>query len=487
MDQPSGRSFMQVLCEKYSPENFPYRRGPGMGVHVPATPQGSPMKDRLNLPSVLVLNSCGITCAGDEKEIAAFCAHVSELDLSDNKLEDWHEVSKIVSNVPQLEFLNLSSNPLNLSVLERTCAGSFSGVRKLVLNNSKASWETVHTILQELPDLEELFLCLNDYETVSCPSICCPSLKLLHITDNNLQDWTEIRKLGVMFPSLDTLVLANNHVNAIEEPDDSLARLFPNLRSISLHKAGLRSWEDIDKLNSFPKLEEVRLLGIPLLQPYTTEERRKLVIARLPSVSKLNGSVVTDGEREDSERFFIRYYVDVPQEEVPFRLWMRRLSGHGSWAQLLRGMWDLPGPGHEPVSPASAGGLSNTAPPGKPEACVFWLEHLIHSHLRYHELVTKYGKLEPLAEVDLRPQSSAKVEVHFNDQVEEMTIRLDQTVAELKKQLKTLVQLPTSNMLLYYFDHEAPFGPEEMKYSSRALHSFGIRDGDKIFVESKTK
>lgn len=42
-------------------------------------------------------------------------------------------------------------------------------------------------------------------------------------------------------------------------------------------------------------------------------------IYRLPSVSKLNGSVVTDGEREDSERFFIRYYVDVPQEEVPFR------------------------------------------------------------------------------------------------------------------------------------------------------------------------
>ncbi|CAH6864016.1 Tbcel [Phodopus roborovskii] len=385
MDQPSGRSFMQVLCEKYSPENFPYRRGPGMGVHVPATPQGSPMKDRLNLPSVLVLNSCGITCAGDEREIAAFCAHVSELDLSDNKLEDWHEVSKIVSNVPQLEFLNLSSNPLNLSVLERTCAGSFSGVRKLVLNNSKASWETVHTILQELPDLEELFLCLNDYETVSCPSVCCHSLKLLHITDNNLQDWTEIRKLGVMFPSLDTLVLANNHLNAIEEPADSLARLFPNLRSISLHKSGLQSWEDIDKLNSFPKLEEVRLLGIPLLQPYSTEERRKLVVAR------------------------------------------------------------------------------------------------------YHELITKYGKLEPLAEVDLRPQSSAKVEVHFNDQVEEMSIRLDQTVAELKKQLKTLVQLPTSSMLLYYFDHEAPFGPEEMKYSSRALHSFGIRDGDKIFVESKTK
>ena len=29
-------------------------------------------------------------------------------------------------------------------------------------------------------------------------------------------------------------------------------------------------------------------------------------------------------------------------------------------------MWDLPGPGIEPVSPALAGGFSTTAPPGKP-------------------------------------------------------------------------------------------------------------------------
>ena len=44
----------------------------------------------------------------------------------------------------------------------------------------------------------------------------------------------------------------------------------------------------------------------------------------------------------------------------------RRLSNCGSWAQPLRGMWDPPRPGLEPVSPASAGRLSTTAPPGKP-------------------------------------------------------------------------------------------------------------------------
>ena len=48
------------------------------------------------------------------------------------------------------------------------------------------------------------------------------------------------------------------------------------------------------------------------------------------------------------------------------RLQMHRLSSCGSRAQMLRGMWDLPRPGLEPVSPAPAGRFSTTAPPGKP-------------------------------------------------------------------------------------------------------------------------
>ena len=43
----------------------------------------------------------------------------------------------------------------------------------------------------------------------------------------------------------------------------------------------------------------------------------------------------------------------------------RRLSSCGAQAELLRGMWDLPGLGIEPMSPALAGGFLTTAPPGK--------------------------------------------------------------------------------------------------------------------------
>ena len=53
------------------------------------------------------------------------------------------------------------------------------------------------------------------------------------------------------------------------------------------------------------------------------------------------------------------------------RLQTHRLSNCGSRAQPLRGMWDPPRPGLEPASPASAGRLSTTAPPGKPPLLEF--------------------------------------------------------------------------------------------------------------------
>ena len=67
----------------------------------------------------------------------------------------------------------------------------------------------------------------------------------------------------------------------------------------------------------------------------------------------------------------------------------RRLSNCGSRAQLLRGMWDLPRPGLEPVSPALAGRFSTTAPPGKPPIMFFIANFfLIQDPIQNHSLHT---------------------------------------------------------------------------------------------------
>ena len=49
-------------------------------------------------------------------------------------------------------------------------------------------------------------------------------------------------------------------------------------------------------------------------------------------------------------------------------------------AELSPGMWDLPGPGIEPMSPALAGGFFTTEPPGKPSQAFYTLR-LLRSHV----------------------------------------------------------------------------------------------------------
>lgn len=420
-DEEEVRTFVHAVSEKYNPENFPY----GQGVVVLSTPPGSPVKDRLFLPRILVMDHCGISKAGDKSDITVLCAHVVELDLSHNQLNDWVEICTIVSSVPQLDFLNLSMNPLNGSELQPSMAEDFSKIRQLVLINTQVSWDTVHTLTQHTPELEELFLSLNGYSSVSESQTTCPSLRLLQIADNQLQKWTEVRKLGMMYPNLSTLVLANNSVDCVGDTQETLQRLFPKLRSINLNNSGLSTWDDIERLNFLPKLEEVKAKGIPLLEPYTTQQRRSLLLAHLPSVGVLNGGQVSNGEREDAERFFIRYYQDCPVQELP---------------------------------------------------------------QRYHILVSKYGELAPLAEVDLRPRTT-KVDVRYGDRVETVSLRLEQTVVDLRKHLKGLLQLPTNGIRLFHISREmcSVMGPEELKCGSRALHSYSIRDGDEILVVPKVK
>ena len=49
-----------------------------------------------------------------------------------------------------------------------------------------------------------------------------------------------------------------------------------------------------------------------------------------------------------------------------FRSW-------GAWAWLLPGMWNLPRPGIEPMSPALAGEFLSTGPPKKTSICFLYL------------------------------------------------------------------------------------------------------------------
>ncbi|XP_058466734.1 tubulin-specific chaperone cofactor E-like protein [Malaya genurostris] len=431
---------------------------------------------RLSVPELLILNDCNIDKAGEPDDLRRKCCTVRELDLAQNKLENWDEVFRILSHMPRVEFVNLSLNRLN-SPIENPHPCKMDRLRSLVLNNTKLEWYGVDILLQLLPVLEELHLSLNEYTHVLIDTIVEDQernngtvntesydpfaqkrsdpenslykwteahlgVKKLHLTGNHISKWNEICRVGRLFPNLESLVLADCPIESLQSSDttgdlptttslqpmnDGSHKHFRNLVLLNLSNANINSWDDIDRLSKFPALKNLRVQCWPLWEmcDSTEHERRQLLVARLPNIEILNGGdVIGPVEREDAERSFIRYYLDKPESDRPER---------------------------------------------------------------YFELTAVHGKLDPLVNIDLRPERKVKITFTYGDSSEERTVDVYRTVVDLKARLERIVGLPAAKMRLFYVDQDLRDlqGLEEMKYPHKRLYSYNIRSGDEIIVDQK--
>ncbi|XP_044254415.1 tubulin-specific chaperone cofactor E-like protein [Tribolium madens] len=472
-------SLLEALEQKYGESSTESEGSDDEGISVAIfVPCKSP---RSIVPSLLVLNDCDIATAGEKEALVAKCACVEELDLAKNKLKDWPEVFGILQQMPRLKFVNLSFNELNtpLKNVEVDRNLRWQQLRNLVLNSTFIDWESVSQILDHLPGLEELHLSMNDYNNVnlweSCDcgqidnktaeNVCfCPKIdyrkkhkhggiRKLHFNGNPVDKWREICKLGYAFPNLESLVLADCPIESLdieieindekcnrnyersesecesgntkESPHDS----FRVLKFLNLNSSRLATWDDIEKLAKFPALHCVRIQGCPLWESneYTEHERRQLLIARLPNVEILNGGGVIGGdEREDAERAFIRYYMEKPESDRPER---------------------------------------------------------------YFELVSIHGKLDPLVNVDLRPEKRVKVTFTCGSNSEVRSVDVYRSVSDLKTKLEAFAGFSAAKMRLFYVDQDLRDiqGPEEMKYPHKQLYSYNIQSGDEIIIDCKKK
>ncbi|XP_072166302.1 tubulin-specific chaperone cofactor E-like protein [Diadema setosum] len=377
----------------------------------------------LKLPSIMVLHRCNVCSAGEEDKLTQLCANVQELDLAENSLSSWEEVMTITSKVPDLVHLNLSFNPLHQAPPPPLHVGqnSMEPICRLVLNSCHVSWETVHRLMTFLPSLEELHLSLNNYTIVGVPPNCHPKLKLLHFNSNRVEDWKEIEKLGVAFPSLETLVLMENPIRTLQDCDPTR---FPRLRMLCLSKTLLDSWEEVEKLDHFPELKEVLLHSIPLLaiaaatkEPKKKEkEMRQMVVARLHKVVSLNRSAVTEKEREEAERMFVRKYYESDSEDNP---------------------------------------------------------------QRYEELLSKHGTPQVLANVDLRPKVKFNCKILHDEKTLDYVVDTRQNVSQLKKEIAAIVELPLAKFRLFHLANEPELTlNSELRFPNRKIYSYRVDEGD---------
>lgn len=267
--------------------------------------------------------------------------------------------------------------------------------------------------------VQDLYLSLNGYESIPDTSEQYPNIRSLSINKHVITQWNEIGKLGFVFPGLIELRMSEcplENITATEIPQQ-----FPNLKVLTLNNTLLDKWEAIDALKHFPGLTDVSLMGIPLLEQYSDQHKRQLLIARLPNIQKLNKTSITDEEREDAERFFIRHHLD---DENPPSRYLELVDAHGV------------------------------------------LDRLAEVNLKAKEsaLISFVFDDKPLFKRE---------------------INLMQSTTSLKKYLSEIVGIPPPGFKVFYRDVGFSFGLDEMKYGPKKLYTYNMNDGDEIHVWSR--
>ncbi|PIK40439.1 putative tubulin-specific chaperone cofactor E-like protein [Apostichopus japonicus] len=268
----------------------------------------------------IILSHKYLIAAGDCQEIADKLQVVTELDVSHNALCCWTGVEEIIKFMPNLVHLNLTSTNLSVVYADEEAAQrkqQFKSIKTAILSDTLLKWPYLLSALSGLPCLEELHFGTNNLASIPTPidETCFTSVRKFYLNRNLLSKWSEIATLGKLFPSIESLHLEKNPLSGLTE---DIGRHFACLRQLDITDINLLTWEELDNLNHFPNLEDVKLRGIPLLEEFDEKESRELLIARLPKIRKLNNSSIFELERDCAERAFIEKYADIPEKPTRY-------------------------------------------------------------------------------------------------------------------------------------------------------------------------
>ena len=215
-------------------------------------------------------------------------AHVQHLDVAGNLFSDWASVQPLWETFPNLQVLNLASNRLGDSV-PRNLPIHANLVRLNLSRTGLLSVDSLVAIGRSVPQLQELGCAYNDWSAWTQHddenTALAEAFPTLHTLDVSHTQLVQLRALSKL-PRLRTL-------NANHNPQLDIRALqqegFEQLADLQLE--GVEVSED-DLEGCFSKLTSLRLESIP----------RPRILTLLPALEELNGSRITDEERQRAER-----------------------------------------------------------------------------------------------------------------------------------------------------------------------------------------
>ncbi|NWV37484.1 LRC23 protein, partial [Grantiella picta] len=227
--------------------------------------------------------------------------HLRYVDLSKNKLRDLSPLS----NLTQLLWLKVDGNLLTSASMQelpyiqvisfdRNRIKDMEGITHPLLTNLSLKGNKIQTVLglsrDQLFNLEVLELRGNKLKTTA--GLGLPKLKKLYLAKNTIGSLEGLEEFG----QLETLHLRDNKLEAL----DGFSVSMQCLQYLNLRSNGIRSIQEVEKLQVLPMLQALVLMD----NPCTEEPDYRLeVLLRLPQLQRLDKELIEEEEREEAVKF----------------------------------------------------------------------------------------------------------------------------------------------------------------------------------------
>lgn len=241
-----------------------------------------------------------VTSAGESNEIAEAQLTIEDLDLSRNLLSHWETVSDIAQQLPHLVVLRLNQ----LRICPPPATGlQLSNLKTLALNQTLISWKDIQLLAPQLTQLEDLQLGSNEIKELGIITNGFDQLKSINLENNLISDWSQVESLSTL-PNLQTLFLNSNQLTKVRAPQ--LKAAFAKLTFLRLDNNSIDDWSSINALNEFPSLTRLRCKGNPVFKDMLIELQLTQTVGRIGKLTVVDGNTLTNRERIDYERFYLK-------------------------------------------------------------------------------------------------------------------------------------------------------------------------------------
>ncbi|CAK92473.1 unnamed protein product (macronuclear) [Paramecium tetraurelia] len=279
----------------------------------------------------LSLESQNVSTMGPFGFVGSIFKNIKILGLENNLFHSWHQIFVLVSQLPTLKELSISSNKLSKletfgqqqfqnqiftqtqdymiydyeqgKHLEIPVDGCGKHVEILVLIGMQLTWQDISLIIPAFPMVQQLLLCRNilvDYENLQYRNTDLQALKVLNLEQTDLSQFECIQKSFGHLPNLDRLILNKNNLK-----DLPLVTDFKALKHLALDHNHFAQAQFLNKIGNL-QLNSLSIKHNPLVDKFGKLYVRQRAIAEVSSVQIINGSEITKFERKDSEIFYLK-------------------------------------------------------------------------------------------------------------------------------------------------------------------------------------